>query len=50
MYFEDDLSVPALIPIKTKKKKYEDTENGPANISNQEVMEVFAREFDKMHP
>lgn len=50
MYFEDDLSVPPLIPIKAKKKKYEDTSNEPAHLSNNEVMEIFAKEFDKMHP
>lgn len=50
MYFEDELTVPALVPIKANKKKHEVLAEEPENNLNRDVMEVFAREFDRMQP
>lgn len=42
-YFEEDDPVPALIPIRSKKKKNHMISQQPAHLTNEEVMEAFAK-------
>lgn len=51
MYFEDDLEIPPLVPIKNyQKQANRQTIETPSTLRNQELLQVFAKEFDKMHP
>lgn len=50
MYFEDDQSIPALIPIKTKKKKRDLELEQPSHLANEEVLQVFTKETGKNQP
>lgn len=49
MYFEDEVQLPALIPIRTKKKKKDEEEVSPQDkdIFNNDVINILAKQFDK---
>ena len=48
MYFEDE-KVPPLIPIKGSKKTNQKAQE-KASISGEELMQLFAKQFDKNYP
>lgn len=50
MYFEDELQIPALIPIKKKKNTKQTSEIPKTGGLDEDLMQVFARQFDQMQP
>lgn len=47
MYFEDDLDLPALIPVKVNRKKNNEDEEKDKNFTEEDAINAFTQEFIK---
>lgn len=49
MYFEDEVQLPALVPIRTKRKKKEEELQSPEQkqLLGNEVLNILTKEFDR---